>query len=136
MRRLDGDRLVIDDSYNSNPEALRLALASARALAGSRHWAVLGDMLELGAREIEYHRRSGSEAVALGFSPIVGVGPLARELVEAAAAEGAEAVWFPDADTAAGEVEPLRKGDVVLVKGSRGVGLETVVDKLVSGEGS
>ena len=136
LRRLDGDRLVIDDSYNSNPEALRLALASARALAGSRHWAVLGDMLELGAREIEYHRRSGSEAVALGFSPIVGVGPLARELVEAAAAEGAEAVWFPDADTAAGEVEPLRKGDVVLVKGSRGVGLETVVDRLVSGEGS
>ena len=133
LRLLSGNRMVIDDSYNSNPDALRLALESARELPGERYWAVLGDMLELGPKEEEFHRRAGKHAASLGFSPILGVGPLAKQLVEGAAAEGAEARWFEDAERAALEVGSPRDGDVVLVKGSRGVGLEAVVRALVSG---
>jgi len=59
------------------------------------------------------------------------VGELARELVEGARQAGAEAVWYPDAEAAAGPAsERLATGDVVLVKGSRGVGLEVVVAAL------
>lgn len=133
LRLLSGDRIVVDDSYNSNPDALRLALESARALPGERHWAVLGDMLELGPEEAEFHRRAGEQAAALGFSPILGVGRLARSLVEGASAAGVEAHWFESAERAALSVESPRDGDVVLVKGSRGVGLESVVRALVSG---
>jgi UDP-N-acetylmuramoyl-tripeptide--D-alanyl-D-alanine ligase len=128
---LAGGVTVIDDSYNSNPEALVLALASAAALAGGRRWAVLGDMLELGPDGARFHREAGRQAARLGFAPLVGVGELARELVAGAEEEGAPAHWFATAaeaaEFAAGEAAD---GDLVLVKGSRGVGLDRVVERL------
>lgn len=131
---------LIDDSYNSNPDALGKALDGAALLTGDRHVAVLGDMRELGPEGPRFHREAGEQAARLGFSPVVGVGELSRELAAGAKAAGAEAIWVPDAavaaDRAAAEVRP---GDVVLVKASRGVGLETVVQRLlgqdVVGEG-
>jgi UDP-N-acetylmuramoyl-tripeptide--D-alanyl-D-alanine ligase len=142
VRRLADGALIVDDSYNSNPNAAQRALESAADLAagsaagGSRAWAVLGEMLELGPSAPEHHRRVGSRAAALGVSPDFGVGELARELVEAAAAGGARARWFATAAEAgrAARAE-LAPGDVLLVKGSRGVGLECVVAALVEGEG-
>ena len=126
-----GGATVVDDSYNSNPAAVREALRSAAALPGARHLAVLGDMLELGAATAEYHRQAGEQAAGLGFSPVAGVGPAARELVAGATAGGAEAVWHADAAAAADWAsQSVREGDVVLVKGSRGIGLEAVVQKL------
>jgi UDP-N-acetylmuramoyl-tripeptide--D-alanyl-D-alanine ligase len=127
--------VVIDDRYNSNPSALTAALASASRLEGQRHWAVLGDMLELGPTAAELHRECGRAAARAGFSPIVGVGPLARGLVEAAEAEGAAVLWFESAAGAAENLPPVEEGDVVLVKGSRGVGLERVAERLVAGGG-
>jgi UDP-N-acetylmuramoyl-tripeptide--D-alanyl-D-alanine ligase len=122
---------LIDDSYNSNPVALRRALESARALPGARHWAVLGDMLELGPEGPRYHREEGEAAAELGFAPVVGVGELARELVAGAERRGAGGRWFADAAQAAAWAgSELRAGDVVLVKGSRGVRLEAVVSAL------
>jgi UDP-N-acetylmuramoyl-tripeptide--D-alanyl-D-alanine ligase len=138
VHHLQGGTVVVDDSYNSNPDALERALVAAAALAGegARRWAVLGDMLELGAEAPGYHRRAGARAAALGFSPLAGVGELARELTAAAAEAGAEAPWFATAagaaDWAAGELEA---GDVVLVKGSRGVGLDAVVERLLESAG-
>ncbi|MFL6291140.1 MAG: UDP-N-acetylmuramoyl-tripeptide--D-alanyl-D-alanine ligase [Thermoanaerobaculia bacterium] len=121
---------VVDDSYNSNPAALAKALEGAALLPGKRRVAILGDMRELGPEGPRFHRESGELAARLGFSPILGVGELSRELV--AGASGADAHWVPDAaaaaEWAAGEV---REGDLVLVKASRGVGLETVVRRLV-----
>lgn len=125
-------RVIVDDSYNSSPAALSESLRSAAELAGARHWAVLGDMLELGEAAARLHRQAGREAAELGFSPIFGVGELARELVAAARDAGAEIRWFEHAAAAAEAARgELRSEDVALVKGSRGVGLEVVVSALL-----
>jgi UDP-N-acetylmuramyl pentapeptide synthase len=130
---LPAGALLVDDSYNSNPDALLHALEAAAALPGQRHWAVLGDMLELGRHAVEHHRRLGREAARLGFDPVFGVGPLAHELLATAAEQGVavEAFEAPSA-AAARAVEVLRAGDVVLVKGSRGIGLEVVVERMLA----
>ena len=132
VHRLESGAVVIDDCYNSNPTALDRALRSARELDGHRYWAVLGEMLELGDTGPELHAEAGRRAADLGFSPIVGVGELARELVSAAGANGARTDWFETAGAAAASIAAeLGTGDVVLVKGSRGVGLEVVVEALL-----
>lgn len=137
VHRLPEGIVLIDDSYNSNPDALARALAGAAELArgeeSRRKVAVLGDMLELGPGGPRFHRESGERAARLGFSPLAGVGELSRELVAAAREGGAAADWLPDAEAASGWAEEaLRPGDLVLVKGSRGVGLDRVVDRLLA----
>jgi UDP-N-acetylmuramoyl-tripeptide--D-alanyl-D-alanine ligase len=132
FHRLTRGTVVIDDCYNSNPTALSQALKSAREVEGERHWAILGDMLELGKTAVRLHREMGREAAALGFSPIVGVGELSRELTAGASDAGAATRGFDTANQAAQAVAAeLSSGDVVLVKGSRGVGLEVVVEALL-----
>jgi len=137
VHRLQGPKgafTLVDDSYNSNPDALGKALDAARSLQGARHAAVLGDMLELGPQGPRFHRESGERAARLGFSPLVGVGELARELVAGAREAGAEAQWLPDAAAAAEwAASEIREGDVLLVKGSRGIKLDAVVRRLVKG---
>ena len=123
---------LVDDSYNSNPEAARLALEAACLLDGLRHVAILGDMLELGSAERRYHRQLGRDAAELGFGLVVGVGELAAETVAAAGEDGVETAWFADTQAAsAGASTLIREGDVVLVKGSRGTALEHLVNQLV-----
>jgi UDP-N-acetylmuramoyl-tripeptide--D-alanyl-D-alanine ligase len=134
VHRLTNGVTVVDDSYNSSPSALAEALASAAMLPG-RHWAVLGDMLELGAESERYHREAGVTAARLGFSPVLAVGEAARALADGAAA-GTAVRWFADADAAAAALPEARPGDVVLVKGSRGVGLERVVTAILEGGGA
>ena len=127
---------LIDDSYNSNPQAVRAAVASALDYQGDRHWAVLGDMLELGETAPQLHEEVGAEVARRGFSPVIGVGELARHLVRGASSHGAETHWFADAEEAARGLEGLlQRGDVVLIKGSRGIGLEVVVGTLKGGLG-
>ncbi|HXU44198.1 MAG TPA: UDP-N-acetylmuramoyl-tripeptide--D-alanyl-D-alanine ligase [Thermoanaerobaculia bacterium] len=124
---------LIDDSYNSNPDALEKALAAAAELPASRRIAILGEMRELGPESPRFHREAGARAAALGFSPILGVGALAGELVAAATAAGALALHLPDAaaaaDWAAREIGP---GDLLLVKASRGVRLEQVAERVLA----
>ncbi len=137
VHRLAGGVTLVDDAYNSNPEALAEALASAAELAAAagsrRRVAVLGDMLELGPDGPRFHREAGGTAARLGFAPLAGVGELARELVAGAREAGVEAVWLPDAGAAARwAAEQVGPGDLVLVKGSRGVGLERVVEALLA----
>ena len=130
IHRLANGAVVVDDSYNSNPAAVERALAAAAVIPGRRHWAVLGDMLELGEGGPEMHRACGEIARSLGFAPVVGVGALSRSTVAGAAEAGD---WQPDAAHAAPHAAGLlRSGDVVLVKGSRGVGLEVVVQALIA----
>lgn len=140
VRRL-GAITLVDDSYNSNPHALREALASAAELPrareeGGRRMAILGDMLELGPDAPRFHQECGARAAELGFGPVVGVGELARHLVDGARDAGAEALHLDDA-AAAEEwaLDEVGEGDLVLVKGSRGVGLDTVVEALARRHG-
>jgi UDP-N-acetylmuramoyl-tripeptide--D-alanyl-D-alanine ligase len=131
VERLRAGALLVDDSYNANPDATARALRAAAELPGKRRFCVLGEMLELGAAAGEHHRAIGELAADLGFAPVIGVGPLAREIVAAAAAAGAPVAWFERAASAAeAAASEARAGDVVLVKGSRGVALETVVRAL------
>ena len=128
VHRAESGFLLIDDSYNSNPDAAGKALESAAAFPAERRIAILGDMLELGPEGPRFHRETGERAAELGFS-VVGVGELSREL---SAGAGSGAIWLPDADAAADwAAREVRRGDVVLVKGSRGVKLDRVVRRLL-----
>ncbi|MEM7582136.1 MAG: UDP-N-acetylmuramoyl-tripeptide--D-alanyl-D-alanine ligase [Acidobacteriota bacterium] len=138
VHRLDPG-VVIDDSYNSNPDAACKALASARQIPAPRYVAILGDMLELGPDTPAFHRQVGTHAAELDFGLVVGVGELSRELVAAAELGGIATRWFADADSVARWVstapEELSPKDLTLVKGSRGVGLEGVVRALLARAG-
>jgi UDP-N-acetylmuramoyl-tripeptide--D-alanyl-D-alanine ligase len=136
LLRLPGGLTLIDDSYNSSPVALRQALAVVAAASGSaRKLAVLGEMLELGHHASSLHRECGRAAAEAGLDClIVAGGASAGHLADAARHGGMpfEAVVFvPDRDRASEEIlRRVRPGDLVLVKGSRGIGLDAVVDRL------
>jgi UDP-N-acetylmuramoyl-tripeptide--D-alanyl-D-alanine ligase len=120
---LPGHIVVVNDCYNANPMSMRAALDDLAVSADGRRVAVLGDMLELGPEELRFHAEIGDHARAVGVELLVTVGPLAREM------RGDHAV-----DTAAEAAslvrELVRPGDTVLVKASRGVGLEVVAEAL------
>lgn len=131
---------LIDDSYNSNPRSL---LSMARSLVEGRTDAeqkarrtvvVAGEMLELGDEAAAMHRESGREIAAMGVSVLWGVRGLAREMVEGAREAGMSeeaARFFETTDEAASSlVAEVRAGDLVLVKGSRGVHTERIVKAL------
>ena len=124
---------VIDDCYNANPMSMRAALddlvATASVRDGARTVAVLGDMLELGPSEREYHAEIGAHAAATGVGLLVTVGPLAEAMGDG---YGGKMHAVANATQAAALVpDLLRAGDVVLVKASRGVGLELVSGALL-----
>jgi UDP-N-acetylmuramyl pentapeptide synthase len=130
-----GDVAILDDTYNASPTSLRAALDTLAARrAGRRAVVVLGDMLELGALSDEAHREAGRMVAALPADELVGHGRAAALAVEAARAAGlAEAYHAPTfEDTVAHLLKRLSRGDVVLVKGSRGMRMERVVDALVA----
>lgn len=127
---------LIDDSYNSNPDALKSALKSLSELSSSRRVAVLGDMLELGKREQEFHLRAGKQVVEYGWDVLVTVGSLSGHMAEGARKAGMtkdRIHSFPNSDEAAEAIGSLvRDGDLILVKGSRGIQTEKIVDELKS----
>jgi UDP-N-acetylmuramoyl-tripeptide--D-alanyl-D-alanine ligase len=133
LEEADGIRLY-DDSYNSNPRALEAALRSLAGLPAGRKVAVLADMLELGNEEQAFHRQAGKTVADAGWDVLVAVGGLAALVAEGAAAAGMDAAaihLFPDSDAAAAGIAALiRPGDLVLVKGSRGMRMEKVADRL------
>ena len=124
---------LIDDSYNSNPVAVEAAVTSLEMAAAGRRVAFLGDMLELGKHAIRLHEETGA-SVAPRVSALVGVGSLSAALVKGAGKAGLQTSglhWFPDAAQAAEAIALVEPGDAVLVKGSRGMRMEQVVDALV-----
>ena len=124
---------VVNDCYNANPMSMRAALDELAVTASGRRVAVLGDMLELGEGERSFHEEIGAYARERGVDLLVTVGPLAAAMLDGYDGEG-QAV--ADAAEAASMVpELLEPGDTVLVKGSRGVGLEAVAEALAEDVG-
>jgi UDP-N-acetylmuramoyl-tripeptide--D-alanyl-D-alanine ligase len=120
---LEGGGVLINDCWNANPASMAAALRDLAERNGGRRIAVLGGMAELGPDGPRYHREIG--ALAADLDVVVGVGQLARDY--------GPTHWVTDADQAATLLgELLEPGDVVLVKGSRAVGLERVAQNLVT----
>jgi len=132
--RFPGGPLVIDETYNSSPMALRAALELLSEEPAAHRVAVLGDMLELGERAEELHLDCGRRVAESEVSLLIGVGPLGARIVEGARRAGmAETalVKARDADEAAEILVPrVGAGDVVLLKASRGVALEKALSVL------
>lgn len=124
--------VVINDAYNANPDSMRAALRSLGDLpAPGRRVAVLGDMLELGAHSEAEHAALGELAATVGVDLLVAVGP--HSVATAAQAERAGIVTLHAADRDEARVlvaTHVRPGDAVLVKASRGIGLEAIADAL------
>jgi UDP-N-acetylmuramoyl-tripeptide--D-alanyl-D-alanine ligase len=124
---LADDIVVVNDCYNANPMSMRAALDDLAASASGRRVAVLGDMLELGPDEARFHAEVGAHARAVGVDVLVAVGPRAAHFADGYG----EVIALPDAQAAAQAVPGLlQPGDTVLLKASRGVGLEVVAQVL------
>lgn len=132
VRRPDGVTIV-NDSYNANPDSMRAALRTLHGLRhqGGRLIAVLGDMLELGQDSAHAHREIGHLVAELGIDELYAVGEFATDLVAGAAPVAGQV--YPDRKTLTDAlVVDLVPPDVVLVKASRGLALDTVVQDLLS----
>lgn len=134
----DGVR-VVNDAYNANPDSMRAAISTAAELGrgSGRTWAVLGDMLELGADAESQHAAIGDFAARSGVDHLLALGEFAPTMVAAARAAGLrDATVAADKPTAVREVlRGLGPGDVVLVKASRGLALDTVAEEIVTSVG-
>jgi UDP-N-acetylmuramoyl-tripeptide--D-alanyl-D-alanine ligase len=129
--RLKDDIVVYDDSYNASPAAVAAVLrygAEQAAGQGRRLVVVLGGMFELGPCAREYHREAGKLADEVGVDLLACVGDEARWYAEAFSGR---TLFYEDAATAADALrDELRSGDYLVVKGSRGVGLDTLTRRL------
>jgi UDP-N-acetylmuramoyl-tripeptide--D-alanyl-D-alanine ligase len=118
---LPGGGVLIADCYNANPVSMSAALRDLVAVAdGRRTVAVLGDMAELGVGAVGYHAAVAEEAADLGIDEVIAIGPLSRHY---------GGTWYETLEEALHAVpEAIRPGDAVLVKASRAMGLEAVVE--------
>lgn len=119
---------ILNDSYNSNPEALLSMIGTLAKRPAKRRILMAGEMLELGEHGPALHAACGKAAAEAGLDLVVGVRGNAEHLASAACAGGVAALFLPDADAAGAWLRKnMRKGDAVLVKGSRGVRLERAI---------
>lgn len=136
LLRLPGGITLIDDSYNSSPAALKRTLETVAAATGSaRKTAVLGEMLELGDHAQRLHGECGRAAAEAGLDLLIAAGgTAARTMADAAVSAGmpASSVVYVSSKEEAADValRRIRPGDLVLVKGSRGIGTDLVVERL------
>ena len=124
--KLAGGILLVNDCYNANPVSMRAALDYVASLGGMRTVAVLGGMGELGSESVDHHRAVGGYARGKSIDVVLGVGVAARDYDpdELVADAGEAAEWLDS---------HLEEGDVVLIKGSRAVGMESIAAALEAG---
>jgi UDP-N-acetylmuramoyl-tripeptide--D-alanyl-D-alanine ligase len=124
-----GNITVINDCYNSNPKALRAMVDALAAMKAGRRIVVAGEMLELGPAGEEMHRAAGQHAAEKKIDVLIGVRGLAQAMVDVARQAGLKAEFVATPEEA-GEwlSREARDGDVVLLKGSRGVKLEKTLE--------
>ncbi len=139
IENIDG-LIIIADCYNANPASMHSGLKSLRRYLDSRRdksgrsFVVLGDMLELGARSADYHRTLGESLGRYNFDFVLTTGPMAREINAAAIKGGCPAknTLHFDVLSSVGDymIDSIRRGDIVYLKASRGIGLEQVLTML------
>ena len=127
---------VVSDCYNANPSSTKMALQTIGALSNTnRKIAILGDMLELGEKSEELHREIGEMVPQMHFDMLISVGKLSQNMQAGALAAGMDAKSALHFDTVQKAIEFLEGnvhfGDILLVKGSRGMKMELIVDKLL-----
>jgi UDP-N-acetylmuramoyl-tripeptide--D-alanyl-D-alanine ligase len=130
---------IINDTYNASPQSMEAAINVLKDVSGSKRTiAVLGDMLEMGKFGYKAHNSIGKFAVSKGIDYIISVGENARGIVQGALEAGAKAsgvLSFNDNAEAGRFLKDfVQNGDVVLVKGSRGMKMEEIVNQLTDGE--
>ena len=132
LLRFKQDVRVLDESYNSNPKAMERTLETLALIPAARKIVAAGDMLELGSLAPEAHREMGGQVARSGASLFVAVGPLSETAAESARAGGlSEVRHFADSTAAAAWLPGrLGPGDLVLVKGSRGIAMERIVEAI------
>jgi UDP-N-acetylmuramoyl-tripeptide--D-alanyl-D-alanine ligase len=127
---------ILNDCYNSNPDAARAMIDVLRETPAQRRIAVLGEMLELGRWSESLHREVGCYLAKSGIDVLVGIRGEACHLVDAAKQAGLAvdaAFFFPDAPAAGEHLRKMaRRGDVILFKGSRGVHVERAMERLLA----
>jgi UDP-N-acetylmuramoyl-tripeptide--D-alanyl-D-alanine ligase len=129
--------LILNDCYNSNPDAARAMIDVLRDIPGRRRIAVLGEMLELGRWSEPLHRGVGSYVAESGINVLVGIRGAARQMVDEAVKAGLKsgaAFFFEDPGEAGNQLRQMvREGDVILFKGSRGTRVERALEGLLRG---
>jgi UDP-N-acetylmuramoyl-tripeptide--D-alanyl-D-alanine ligase len=127
---------VLNDTYNSSPQSVRAALSVLEEIEGSRKIAVLGDMLELGEWAKSSHTEIGRFAADMLLDYIITVGPAAANIVKGAIESGFSseraASFENNTDALNYLLAILQKGDAVLIKGSRGMKMEEIVNSLTA----
>jgi len=134
-----GPLTVLDDSYNANPTSVRAALeALGERKVSGRRLAALGDMLELGTQSAALHREIGEKAAACGVARLLVRGAFAQAMADGARAAGVPSVEILDAHEAMADAiaADAVEGDCLLVKGSRGMRMEKVIEGLASRYGA
>ena len=134
--RLASGATIINDTYNANPDSMRAALALlSRIEHGRIHIAVLGDMFELGEEETRFHREVGAFAHISRVDLLITVGAMAHHIAQGARDVGMQAGNIIECDTIASVIDVLQpylaQGPVILVKASRGMYLESIVEGIL-----
>jgi len=140
-RELSGGIALVDDTYNANPQSMEAALRLLAELKGNhRGVAILGDMGELGETAEVAHREAGRLAASLGIDLLIALGARAQTIVTGAIESGMDparaAIASDHADASARACEFLEESDTVLVKGSRSMRMELVVEAIASEKGN
>ncbi len=131
-----GDIVIINDAYNANPASVKAAVEVLGCSDAHRRVAVLGDMLELGPDAKQLHLVAGRKLAGMNVDFVIGVGRLGRYIARGAAEAGIDVEIFSSVGAAARNAEDLlQKGDVVLIKGSRGMRMERIVNALTKSRG-
>ena len=132
--RCKGDIVILNDAYNANPQSMRAAAAVLGDAQGRRKVAVVGDMKELGPGSEQFHRAVGGYFAQSGANRLIAIGDLARFMAEGAQEAGlAQADYFPTLDAARNALSrEVRAGVTILVKASRSMAFEKIVDFLLT----
>ncbi len=130
---------IVDDTYNANPGSMAAAIQALEKIKGDhRGILVIGDMLELGTESAAFHRKIGELAQTSGMAALFATGGFATAVAQGAAAQGMETdrIFIGDRQAVSERLKAsLRKGDWVLVKGSRSMGMEKIVHDISSWAG-